>query len=147
MLRATLATATKFLCCCRPDTSSCPYCLGLPGALALPNRAAVDAAADAARALGLALAQEVSFLRALDPQAPRGYRMATTSFSAEGADIAVWLEEGPNGTAEICAEGPLSPVALDEALKSCEILASPAREAGPSGAASHPAPDQPSILL
>src|SRR2546421_5085422 len=52
-----LATATKIYCSCPtgfgapPNTNVCPVCLGLPGALPVLNRAAVEMAMKAAMAL------------------------------------------------------------------------------------------------
>src|ERR1035438_10850114 len=50
-----LATATKIFCGCptsfgaQPNSNVCPVCLGLPGALPVLNRAAVELAIQAAR--------------------------------------------------------------------------------------------------
>ncbi len=57
-----LATDSKMFCGCavsfgdEPNTNVCPTCLGLPGALPVPNRAAIEAI----MAIGLALNCEVS---------------------------------------------------------------------------------------
>jgi len=57
-IHAQLKTQTKIFCGCRtdfgapPNTQVCPVCLGLPGALPVLNRAAVDLAIKAALALG-----------------------------------------------------------------------------------------------
>ena len=56
-----LRTASKMFCGCSavfgaaPNTHVCPVCLGLPGALPVLNRAAVDYALRAALALGCTL--------------------------------------------------------------------------------------------
>jgi aspartyl-tRNA(Asn)/glutamyl-tRNA(Gln) amidotransferase subunit B len=53
-----LRTRTKMFCGCRttfgdpPNTNVCPTCLGLPGALPLPNGEAIRLATQAALALG-----------------------------------------------------------------------------------------------
>jgi len=57
-----LMTTTKMFCGCavefgaEPNTRTCPTCLGLPGALPVPNRAAIDSII----AIGLALNCQVS---------------------------------------------------------------------------------------
>jgi aspartyl-tRNA(Asn)/glutamyl-tRNA(Gln) amidotransferase subunit B len=53
-----LRTRTKMFCACRttfgdpPNTNVCPVCLGLPGALPVPNAEAVRLGAAAARGRG-----------------------------------------------------------------------------------------------
>jgi aspartyl-tRNA(Asn)/glutamyl-tRNA(Gln) amidotransferase subunit B len=57
-IHAQLLTRTKIFCGCpttfgsEPNTNVCPICLGLPGALPVLNRTAVDYAVKAALALG-----------------------------------------------------------------------------------------------
>ena len=57
-IHAQLLTRTKIFCGCpttfgaEPNTNVCPVCLGLPGALPVLNRTAVDYAVKAALALG-----------------------------------------------------------------------------------------------
>ena len=57
-IHAQLATATKIFCGCAttfgapPNTQVCPVCLGLPGALPVLNRRAVELAITASLALG-----------------------------------------------------------------------------------------------
>jgi aspartyl-tRNA(Asn)/glutamyl-tRNA(Gln) amidotransferase subunit B len=57
-IHAQLSTDTKIFCGCRtafgapPNSQVCPVCLGLPGALPVLNRRAVDLAIKAALALG-----------------------------------------------------------------------------------------------
>src|SRR5512137_2512442 len=61
-VHAQLATASKMFCACStafgapPNTHTCPTCLGLPGALPVPNARAVDLAVLAALALGCEVA-------------------------------------------------------------------------------------------
>src|ERR1044071_3671260 len=57
-----LSTATKMFCGCRnefgasPNTNVCPVCLGLPGALPVPNEAAIGSIVT----IGLALNCEIA---------------------------------------------------------------------------------------
>ncbi len=79
-----LATRTKIYCGCptsfgaAPNTNVCPVCLGLPGALPVLNREAVDMAIKA----GLALNCEVRTLSRLArknyfyPDLPKGYQIS-----------------------------------------------------------------------
>ena len=61
-----LKTRSKMFCACpaefgaEPNSNVCPVCLGLPGALPVTNRAAVDAALR----LGLALGSSIHGRRA-----------------------------------------------------------------------------------
>lgn len=78
-----LRTATKMFCGCRseygapPNTNVCPVCLGLPGALPVPNAEAVALAVRAA----LALRCTVNPISAFDrknyfyPDLPKGYQI------------------------------------------------------------------------
>ena len=65
-----LATASKMFCGCRvrfggePNTDVCPVCLGLPGALPVPNERAIELIV----AIGLALQCEVSRALGVPPQ-------------------------------------------------------------------------------
>ena len=152
MLRAELKTETKFLCGCPIGEKACPYCVGLPGALALPNRAAVDAAFAAAEELQCALSGSISFLRGLDEGASRGARLATTAFGKEGAlggctVSAVWLEEAAGGQAVLCVETDAPAAALDDALERAGIGASPATVAEWVGAVWAAWVDQPGVRL
>jgi aspartyl-tRNA(Asn)/glutamyl-tRNA(Gln) amidotransferase subunit B len=57
-VHAQLATKTKMFCGCStaygaaPNTQICPVCLGLPGALPVPNRTAIALAVRAGLSLG-----------------------------------------------------------------------------------------------
>lgn len=65
-----LATATKLFCGCRadyfaapPNTLTCPVCLGMPGALPVLNRKAVEYALRVALALGAQVKRRSHFDR------------------------------------------------------------------------------------
>ena len=83
-IHAHLLTASKIFCGCStafgapPNTQVCPVCLGLPGALPVLNRAAVDAAIQAALALGCAIQERSIFARKnyFYPDLPKGYQIS-----------------------------------------------------------------------
>src|SRR6202521_5262115 len=79
-----LLTVTKIFCSCStrfgdpPNTNVCPVCLGLPGALPVLNRKAVEFGVLAAMALGCRINQTSIFARQhyLYPEPPKGYEIA-----------------------------------------------------------------------
>jgi aspartyl-tRNA(Asn)/glutamyl-tRNA(Gln) amidotransferase subunit B len=79
-----LRTRTKMFCGCRtsfgdpPNTNVCPTCLGLPGALPLPNAEAVRLAARGAVALGCTVHPTSVFARKnyFYPDLPKGYQIS-----------------------------------------------------------------------
>ncbi len=83
-IHAQLLTATKIFCGCstrfgaEPNTALCPVCLGLPGALPVLNRRAVELAARAALALGCQIHPESVFARKnyFYPDLPKGYQIS-----------------------------------------------------------------------
>jgi aspartyl-tRNA(Asn)/glutamyl-tRNA(Gln) amidotransferase subunit B len=83
-IHAQLLTASKIFCGCStafgapPNTHVCPVCLGLPGALPVLNRRAVDLAARAALALGCAIHERSIFARKnyFYPDLPKGYQIS-----------------------------------------------------------------------
>jgi aspartyl-tRNA(Asn)/glutamyl-tRNA(Gln) amidotransferase subunit B len=83
-IHAQLLTATKIFCGCRttfgapPNTAVCPVCLGLPGALPVLNRRAVDMAIRASLALGCEINTESVFARKnyFYPDLPKGYQIS-----------------------------------------------------------------------
>src|SRR5207237_3048689 len=82
-IHAHLLTASKIFCGCSaafgaaPNTHICPVCLGLPGALPVLNRAAVDDAIRAALALGCTIHETSIFARKnyFYPDLPKGYQI------------------------------------------------------------------------
>src|SRR5207237_769462 len=83
-IHAQLLTASKIFCGCSaafgapPNTHVCPVCLGLPGALPVLNRRAVDHAIRAALALGCAIQETSIFARKnyFYPDLPKGYQIS-----------------------------------------------------------------------
>jgi aspartyl-tRNA(Asn)/glutamyl-tRNA(Gln) amidotransferase subunit B len=83
-IHAQLLTATKIFCGCStrfgapPNTHVCPVCLGLPGALPVLNRQAVDLALRAGLALGCAVRPRSIFARKnyFYPDLPKGYQIS-----------------------------------------------------------------------
>jgi len=79
-----LLTATKIFCSCStrfgnpPNTNVCPVCLGLPGALPVLNRRAVEFAALAAMALNCRVNETSIFARKnyFYPDLPKGYQIS-----------------------------------------------------------------------
>ncbi len=79
-----LSTRTKMFCACRttfgdpPNTNVCPTCLGLPGALPVPNAQAVRLATRAALALGSSVRGRSVFARKnyFYPDLPKGYQIS-----------------------------------------------------------------------
>ncbi|MCZ6916669.1 MAG: Asp-tRNA(Asn)/Glu-tRNA(Gln) amidotransferase subunit GatB [Gemmatimonadetes bacterium] len=78
-----LATRTKMFCGCPtsfgddPNTNVCPVCLGLPGALPVPNRTAIRLALRAALALDFTVHPTSIFARKnyFYPDLPKGYQI------------------------------------------------------------------------
>jgi aspartyl-tRNA(Asn)/glutamyl-tRNA(Gln) amidotransferase subunit B len=93
-IHAQLSTESKIFCGCatrfgdEPNSNTCPVCLGLPGALPVLNRRAVELGARAALALGLQINQQSIFARKnyFYPDLPKGYQISQFDqpFSANG---------------------------------------------------------------
>ncbi len=93
-IHAQLSTESKIFCGCatrfgdEPNANTCPTCLGLPGALPVLNRRAVELGARAALALGLHVNQQSIFARKnyFYPDLPKGYQISQYDqpFSANG---------------------------------------------------------------
>jgi aspartyl-tRNA(Asn)/glutamyl-tRNA(Gln) amidotransferase subunit B len=79
-----LLTATKAFCGCSagfgapPNTNVCPVCLGMPGALPILNRKAVEYAVRAAMALNCTIRETSIFARKnyFYPDLPKGYQIS-----------------------------------------------------------------------
>jgi aspartyl-tRNA(Asn)/glutamyl-tRNA(Gln) amidotransferase subunit B len=102
-VHAQLLTQSKLFCGCAtsfgapPNTHVCPVCLGLPGALPVINRRAVELATRAALALGLAVQESSIFARKnyLYPDLPKGYQISQFDRPlATGGHLTIELESG-----------------------------------------------------
>jgi len=79
-----LLTRSKMFCSCAvqfgapPNTLVCPTCLGLPGALPVPNEQAIRFATQAALALGCQVHETSVFARKnyFYPDLPKGYQIS-----------------------------------------------------------------------
>ena len=79
-----LLTHTKAFCGCKneyggePNTHTCPTCLGLPGALPVLNKQAVEYAVLAAKAIGCEIRETSIFARKnyFYPDSPKGYQIS-----------------------------------------------------------------------
>jgi aspartyl-tRNA(Asn)/glutamyl-tRNA(Gln) amidotransferase subunit B len=108
-IHAQLLTATKIFCGCStrfgaaPNTALCPVCAGLPGALPVLNRRAVELATRAALALGCQVHTQSIFARKnyFYPDLPKGYQISqydrplatagAIAFAADGRQIRVGI--------------------------------------------------------
>jgi len=83
-VHAQLQTRTKVFCGCStrfgdpPNTNTCPVCLGLPGALPVINRRALELAMRAALALNCTIQSRSRFARKnyFYPDLPKGYQIS-----------------------------------------------------------------------
>ena len=98
-----LLTATKIFCGCStrfgapPNTNVCPVCLGLPGALPVLNRRAVEFAVLAAQALNCQVRETSIFARKnyFYPDLPKGFQISQFDKPlAEHGHIEIALESG-----------------------------------------------------
>jgi aspartyl-tRNA(Asn)/glutamyl-tRNA(Gln) amidotransferase subunit B len=100
-----LLTRTKMFCGCSsafgdpPNTHVCPVCLGLPGALPVPNEQAVRLAVRAAFALGCTVHPTSIFARKnyFYPDLPKGYQISQFEepLATDGELEIVSAERGP----------------------------------------------------
>ncbi|MDT5296182.1 MAG: aspartyl-tRNA(Asn)/glutamyl-tRNA(Gln) amidotransferase subunit [Acidobacteriota bacterium] len=108
-IHAQLSTESKIFCACstrfgdEPNSNTCPVCLGLPGALPVLNRRAVELGARAALSLGLRINEVSVFARKnyFYPDLPKGYQISQFDrpFSADGRLEIVTAERDEGGHA------------------------------------------------
>jgi len=98
-----LATASKMFCGCSatwfgapPNTVTCPVCLGLPGALPVPNRRAVELSIAAGIALHCETPTHTKFDRKnyLYPDLPKGYQISQFDLPLS---VGGWIEIPADG--------------------------------------------------
>ncbi len=113
-----LLTESKAFCGClnryggEPNTHVCPVCLGLPGALPVLNRKAVEYAVLAARAIGCEIRETSVFSRKnyFYPDSPKGYQISQFDKPiAENGEVivpdATWRGEADRGDAAASGGG------------------------------------------
>ncbi len=98
-----LKTVTKMFCGCanefggEPNTKICPVCLGMPGALPVPNAKAIEHMVTAGLALGAAIPGFSKFDRKnyFYPDMPKDYQISQFDMPlALGGTVKYWLEDG-----------------------------------------------------
>lgn len=107
-IHAELQTRTKMFCGCpnldplhsEPNTAVCPVCFGLPGAMPVVNRKAVESAI----LVGLALGCRINRLNFFDrknyfyPDLPKGFQVSQSDYPvAQGGRVDITLDEGQVG--------------------------------------------------
>jgi aspartyl-tRNA(Asn)/glutamyl-tRNA(Gln) amidotransferase subunit B len=139
-IHAQLLTATKIFCGCStrfgadPNTALCPVCLGLPGALPVLNRRALELATRAALALGCRVHPESIFARKnyFYPDLPKGYQISqydrplatggSIAFAADGRPVHVGItrvhleEDAGKSLHDLYLDGGLRPPVPPSAL-------------------------------
>jgi aspartyl-tRNA(Asn)/glutamyl-tRNA(Gln) amidotransferase subunit B len=98
-----LKTATKMFCGCpnafggEPNTNVCPICLALPGALPVPNAAAIDHLIRAGLAFGATIPAHSKFDRKnyFYPDMPKNYQISQFDLPlTQDGVVRYWLEDG-----------------------------------------------------
>ena len=98
-----LKTRTKMFCACEngpgggENTQTCPVCLGHPGALPVPNGAAIEQTILLGHALGCTIAERALFHRKnyFYPDLPKGYQISQYDVPlCSGGTLTVPMPEG-----------------------------------------------------
>jgi aspartyl-tRNA(Asn)/glutamyl-tRNA(Gln) amidotransferase subunit B len=102
-----LKTATKMFCGCpnafggEPNTKVCPVCLGMPGALPVPNANAVDHVIRTGVAFGAEIAAFSKFDRKnyFYPDMPKNYQISQYDMPlTRGGEVKYWRADGTMGS-------------------------------------------------
>ena len=105
-----LKTATKMFCGCRnefggePNTKVCPVCLGMPGALPVPNSRAIEHMLRAGLAFGAQIPAFSKFDRKnyFYPDMPKDYQISQYDMPLTlGGEVTYWLEDGSMRTCRL----------------------------------------------
>jgi aspartyl-tRNA(Asn)/glutamyl-tRNA(Gln) amidotransferase subunit B len=103
-VHAQLQTRTKVFCACStrfgdpPNTNTCPVCLGLPGALPVLNKRALELAMRAALALNCTVQPRSRFARKnyFYPDLPKGYQISMYELPlATGGSLEIAIDGRP----------------------------------------------------
>jgi len=105
-----LKTKTKMFCGClnvfgaEPNTNVCPVCLGLPGALPVPSRLAIEVVVKAGLAFGAQIPAFSKFDRKnyFYPDMPKDYQISQFDMPlTQGGVVPFWLPDGSQGSCRL----------------------------------------------
>jgi len=105
-----LKTETKMFCGClnifgaEPNTNVCPVCLGLPGALPVPNQLALELMLKAGLAFGADIPAFSKFDRKnyFYPDMPKNYQISQFDMPlTQGGTVTFWLDDGTQGSCRL----------------------------------------------
>ena len=105
-----LKTESKMFCSCRntfggePNTNVCPVCLGMPGALPVPNVRAIEHLIRAGLAFGAAIPAFSKFDRKnyFYPDMPKDYQISQYDMPlTQGGVVEFWLPDGTRGSCRL----------------------------------------------
>jgi len=123
-----LRTMTKMFCPCAipaegdlPNSKTCPTCLGLPGALPVPNKAAIEKVLAVGAAIGAAAPATTIWDRKnyFYPDLPKGYQISQLDFPL--AEHGLRHEKGSDGKRSSLIDYNRSGVALLEIVTEPDI--------------------------